>query len=68
MGEYSLTEMAKECRREAGLRRHVYPRWVAQGRMKQDAADRQIAIMDEMAEHFAECARLEAATEQPSLL
>jgi hypothetical protein len=32
--------------RELGLRRRVYPKWIASGRMKQDDADREIAAME----------------------
>ena len=32
-------------RREIGLRERVYPRWVAQGKMKHDNAEREIAVM-----------------------
>jgi hypothetical protein len=33
-------------RREIGMRRRVYPRWVQAGRMSQAAADREIATME----------------------
>ena len=32
-------------RREIQYRERVYPRWVAEGKMKPDAADRQLALM-----------------------
>ena len=32
--------------RELAMRRNVYPKWVASGRMKQEAADREIAVME----------------------
>ena len=32
-------------KREIGMRQRVYPRWVESGKMKQDAADREIAAM-----------------------
>lgn len=32
-------------RRELAMRKNVYPKWVASGRMKQDAADKEIAAM-----------------------
>jgi hypothetical protein len=32
-------------RREIGMRERVYPKWVDAGRMKQDAADRELAAM-----------------------
>ncbi len=31
--------------RELRMRQNVYPKWVAAGRMKQEAADREIATM-----------------------
>ena len=32
--------------RELAMRRNVYPKWVASGRMKQMAADKEIAVME----------------------
>lgn len=32
--------------RELAMRRNVYPKWVANGRMKQETADREIAVME----------------------
>lgn len=43
--------------REAKMRRRVYPRWIAEGRMTQTMADREIAIMDAIAADYAEKAR-----------
>ena len=45
----TLAEMAREAEREVALRRRVYPRWVAEGRMKQHHAERQIALMEAIA-------------------
>jgi len=39
----TLAEMARAAAREVALRRRVYPRWVAEGRMKAHHAERQIA-------------------------
>jgi hypothetical protein len=39
-------EMIVELEREIALRRHVYPRWVADKRLSQDKADRQIAVLE----------------------
>lgn len=41
-----LSEQIREVGREVGLRRNVYPRWVAQKRLTQADADRQIANME----------------------
>ena len=39
-------------RREAALRRRVYPNSVAKGRMTQEQADSEIAMMDEIAQEY----------------
>lgn len=46
-GDLPITRASqiKEVAREISQREHVYPRWVAAGKMTQVAADRQIAIM-----------------------
>jgi hypothetical protein len=41
-----------EAKREVAMRRHVYPRWIANGRLKQEDADRQIAIMEAIVEDY----------------
>ncbi len=40
--------------REVKMRRRVYPRWVADGRMTQAKADEEIAIMEAIAADYAE--------------
>lgn len=45
--------------REVKMRRKVYPRWVADGRMKQEQADREIAIMESIAMDYSAVARAE---------
>lgn len=49
---FSLSEMAQCATRELSFRRRVYPRLVANGRMKQEVADREIALMEAMKNHF----------------
>ena len=49
----TIPEMVREAEREVALRRRVYPRWVAEGRMKQHHAARQIALMEAIAEELA---------------
>ena len=39
--------------REAKLRRRLYPRWVADGRLTQGEADMQIAVMEAIAADYA---------------
>jgi hypothetical protein len=41
-----LTEQIRCVGRELGLRRNVYPKFAAGGRMKQAEADREIAAME----------------------
>lgn len=41
-----------ECRRELGLRRRVYAKWVAAGRMKQHDADWKIAVLEAIADDY----------------
>ncbi len=38
--------------REIAMRKRVYPRWVAAGRMAKAKADREIAIMEAIAEDY----------------
>jgi len=41
----SKVDQIAEVKREIALRERVYPKWVEAGRLKQDKADRQLAIM-----------------------
>jgi hypothetical protein len=49
---FTREQKLQEIAREIALRRRVYPRWIATGRMKQDHADRLIAIMLEIAKDY----------------
>jgi hypothetical protein len=42
----SLAGQIAEVERELAMRRAVYPRWVAAGRVKQDAADARVIAME----------------------
>lgn len=42
----TLKDQIKEIGRELGMRRALYPKWVAGKRMSQDEADTRIAVMD----------------------
>lgn len=55
MSNSTTQEQIAEVKRELAMRERVYPKFVASGRMKQPAADRQIEIMRDV------LARLEAA-------
>lgn len=52
MARFTNAEKAQECRREVGQRRYVYRRRVQDGKMKQEHADRLIAIMEEMQSEY----------------
>lgn len=41
----TIEQQIASVRRELALRQRVYPKWVAAGRMKQGAADQEIAAM-----------------------
>jgi hypothetical protein len=60
MSAPSLRDMAVCAGREARMRRRVYPRWVAEGRMQQADADHQIACMEAIAARLS----AEAAAEE----
>lgn len=42
----TMDEMIAEVEREIELRKRVFPRWIANGKMKQDVADRRIRILE----------------------
>lgn len=52
----SLQDMLGCARRELGMRRKVYPRWVAKGTMTRGAAEREIAVMEAIVDHFERAA------------
>lgn len=55
--QVSLKDQIAEVGRECAMRRRVYPRWVADNKMTQAAADRQIAAMDAALSTLAKLAR-----------
>lgn len=52
MSAFTDVEKMKAAEREVGMRRLVYLRRVADGKMKQADADRGIAIMEEIAADY----------------
>lgn len=54
---FTLRELIEEARREADMRRRVYPRQVLAGRMTQGQADRNIAKMEAIARRLGALAR-----------
>lgn len=61
MPDFTAAEKAECAEREVKQRRKVYARWVADKRMSQDFADRQIAIMDAIARDYRAKADVEEA-------
>ena len=51
---YTASEVAACASREVKKRRHVYPRLVAELKMPQATADREISMMTVMVEYFTE--------------
>ena len=51
---FTAREKAQAAEREAAMRRGFYRKQVAAGRMSQAAADRGVAIMDEIAEDYCD--------------
>jgi hypothetical protein len=49
---FTQEEKLTEIKREIALRRNVYSKRVAEGRMKREVADRQIGIMLEIAKDY----------------
>lgn len=47
---FTIDDQIKEVAREIAMRRNVYPKFVASGRLKQEASDRQIACMEAVIE------------------
>ena len=51
---FSRAEKCEAATRELIMRRRVYPRWVKQGRMMQEKASREIALMEAIRDDYAE--------------
>lgn len=59
--EFTARELEREARREVGQREHVYKRLVEAGKLTQQKADRQIALMRAIADRLKEIANTEDA-------
>jgi hypothetical protein len=49
---FTRAEKLAALEREIAMRKRVYPRFIAQNKMKQAEADRQVAIMEDIAEDY----------------
>jgi hypothetical protein len=52
VGKFTAKEKAECAEREVKQRRYVYPRRIGDGKMSQDLADRQIAMMEEIGAEY----------------
>ena len=59
----NLEEQIKAAARELAMRRNVYPKWVASGRMKQAVADHETEAMAAILETLKVCQEGAAAAE-----
>jgi hypothetical protein len=58
MTTYSDQDKLRSIRREISMRRKVYPRWVAEGRMTQEQATRELEIFEQIASDYESRGRL----------
>lgn len=58
---YTAKQKADEARREVAYRQYVYPKRIAEGKMKKADAERRIAIMQEIFDDYAVQAEAEEA-------
>ena len=49
---FTPREKLEAVEREIGMRRKVYPRWVLLKKIRQDTADREIAVLEAIAEDY----------------
>lgn len=54
---FTLRELIDEAKREAAMRKSVYPRQIIAGRMTQAQADRRIGMMEAIARRLSDMAR-----------
>jgi hypothetical protein len=50
---FTAREKRESAERELKMRRRVYPRWIEQGKLTQEKADREIELMAEIASDYA---------------
>jgi hypothetical protein len=52
--EFTRAQKHAAIKREIAMRKRVYPRWTGSGKMKDDEAEREIAIMEAIAADYEE--------------
>jgi len=60
----TLTDQLACARRELAMRRNVYPKWVATGRMKQQAAEHELQAMQAIVETLEKLQTLAEVSEE----
>lgn len=63
----TLELMVAEARRELGMRRKAYPRWVANGRMTQAQADERIELQQAIVDKLEELRKADKQKTAPEL-
>lgn len=48
--KYTAQEIVEELEREVAMRKRVFPKWVAEGKLRADQAERRIGIMEQVLE------------------
>lgn len=54
--QITITDKLKCAERELAMRRNVYPKWVASGKMTKDKTDREIAVMAAIVDDYVKMA------------
>ncbi len=67
MSTIPLTAQLACVKREVAMRKRVYPRWIATGKMTKEDADRQTATMEAVAATLEDLVAKEKEATQPSL-
>ena len=65
-----IDDLIKEAKREAAVRRRVFPDWIRKGKIRKDEADRRIIAMEKIAQELTRLKRIddEAQNQQLNLL
>lgn len=59
-----LRAMLDEARREKATRERVYPKWIREGKIKEDEAHKRIDLMDDISQHLQRAIDFEECTER----
>jgi hypothetical protein len=65
---FTNADLAKCARREVGLRKRAYPRWIDRGTITAEKAEREIAMMTVIADQLERLAEADKQAQAPTLL